>query len=388
MTGRELVLRLEATAAEWLQRGRGQWLKLRENETARRLLVGGVLAAVVVTLAISSLVRIREGEVGVFVNNLTGSVAVEVQAGYSVVLPWMFSFYRLDRRVQSLSMTELGGGGFDAGDAVKIKTADGSNVSLDIQVTYRLLPERAAEVLKSAGPGMAFGQLWVRSAIRAMSAREFGKLTTEQIYDATLRNERAQAALAALNEELAGRGVEVVGVVPQDFRFYKDYEEIIKKKKLADQEVEEQQAQARLAVEERNKKVGEATHAGQAKVKTAEGEAERLRTEVDGYVQRVKLEAEGALATAEKKAEGTLAIGMSEAQGMAEAARAVNGPGGVNLVAVEYAKVLGKIAFTGVPVMQEGRQGQLRLTSVGAAACAGQDCGGGGGGGSAAGGAK
>ena len=300
----------------------------------------------------------------------------------------MYSYYRLDRRVQSASMTEQGGGGFDSGDAVKIKTADGSNVSIDVQVTYRLIPERAAEVVKSSGTGIAFGQLWVRSAVRAMAAREFGKLTTEQIYDATLRNERAQAALVALNDELAGRGIEIVGVVPQDFRFYKDYEEIIKKKKLADQEVEEQQAQARLASEEQNKKVGEAKHAAEAKVKTAEGEAERVRTEADGYVQRVKLEAEAALATAEKRAEGTLAIGMSEAQGMAEAARAVNGPGGVNLVAVEYAKQLGKIAFTGVPVMQEGHQNQLRLTNIGGAACtAGQDCGGSGGG-AAAGGSK
>ena len=387
MIGREAASKLRAMLTTWLTTGLTQWTRVLVNPQARRVTVGVVVAALVVILGMASLVRVREGEVVVFVNNLTGSVTVELQAGYSIILPWMFSFYRIDRRVQSLSMTEQGGGGFDAGDAVKIKTADGSNVSLDIQVNYRLIPERAAEVLRTAGPAMGFGQLWVRSAVRAMSAREFGKLTTEQIYDATLRNERAQAALVSLNDELAERGIEIVGVVPQDFRFYKDYEEIIKKKKLADQEVEEQQAQARLAAEEQNKKVGEAKYTAEAKVKTAEGEAERLRTEADGYVQRVKLEAEAALATAEKKAEGTLAIGMSEAQGMAEAARAVNGPGGVNLVAVEYAKQLGKIAFTGVPVMQEGRQNQLRLTNVGGAACTGQDCGGSGGG-AAAGGAK
>ena len=336
-------------------------LGLRASPRARRAALWTATVGLAAALLWGSLVRVREGEVGVLVNNLTGSLHVEEQVGYRLVVPWAFSFYRLDRRVRAVSMTEQGGGGFDAGDAVKIKTADGSNVSIDLQANYRLLPGSAAGVLRDSGQGGAFGELWVRSAVRAMAAREFGKLTTEQVYDSTLRNERAQSALIALNEELAPRGLEVVALVPQDFRFYKEYEEIIKKKKLADQEVEEQQAQARLAVEEQNKQVGAARYAATAKIKTAEGEADKVRAEADGYVQRVRLDAEASLLTATKKAEGALAIGLAEAQGMAEAARAVNGPGGVNLVALEYAKQLGKIGFTGVPVTQEERQAQLRL---------------------------
>jgi regulator of protease activity HflC (stomatin/prohibitin superfamily) len=342
----------------------------RQRRTWRAALwIAASILAVVV--AWSSLERVREGEVGVLVNNVSGSISVEEQVGYRLVIPWMFSFYRLDRRVRSISLSEQGGGGFDAGDAVKIKTSDGSNVALDIQATYRLLPGSAAEVLRDAGPGEAFGELWVRSAVRAIAAREFGKLTTEQVYDATLRNERAQSALTALNEELAPRGIEVVVLVPQDFRFYKEYEEIIKKKKLADQEVEEQQAQARLALEEQNKQVGAAKHASTAKIKTAEGEADKVRADADGYLQRVRLDAEAALVTATKKAEGTLAVGLAEAQGMTEAARALSGPGGVNLVAVEYAKQLGRINFTGVPVTQDGHMGQLRLQNAAGADTAG-----------------
>ena len=36
----------------------------------------------------------------------------------------------------------------------------------------RLMPERAADVLRTAGLGGAFGELWVRSSVRAMAARE------------------------------------------------------------------------------------------------------------------------------------------------------------------------------------------------------------------------
>ena len=47
-----------------------------------------------------------------------------------------------------------------------------------------------------------------------------------------------------------------------------------------------------------------------------------------------------------------------------DAARAVAGSGGVNLVALEYARQLEKIKFSGVPVLQDGRMGQYRIHSV------------------------
>ncbi len=308
--------------------------------------------------------RVREGEVAVFVNNLTGSIVVSERVGYHVFVPWMTSLYRLDRRVQSLHMAERPAGGSVGGNAIKLKTSDGSNVSLDTQVTYRLIPERAGAVLRHAGPGYAFGELWVRSAVRAMAAREFGKLTTEQIYDAPLRNERAKAMIEELNRELAEHGIEIVAVVPEELRFYKEYEEVIKNKKLADQEVEEQQAKARLATEEQKKKVAEAEFSAEAKKATARGDADRIKAEADGYAERIRLEAEGALATAENRAQGQEATGLAEAEGLRQAASAVAGHGGVNLVALEYAKQLAKISFTGVPVMQDGRMGQYRIHSV------------------------
>jgi len=261
-------------------------------------------------------------------------------------------------------MAESPADGSPGGNAIKFKTSDGSNVSLDTQVTYRLIPEQADAVLRNAGPGYASGELWVRSAVRAMAVRELGKLTTEQIYDATLRNERAKAMIEELNSELAEHGIEVVAVMPQELRFYKEYEEIIRNKKLADQEVEEQQAKARLANEEQKKKIAEAEFAANVKKATAHGDADRIKAKADGYAERTRLEAEGALATAEGKAQGLEATGLAEAEGLRQAASAVSGGGGVNLVALEYAKQLAKISFTGVPVLQDGRMGQYRIHSV------------------------
>jgi len=331
---------------------------------SRRLKAGiaGALAFALVAFAASkSLARIRGGEVGVVVNNLTGGIRVEDRAGYRLLVPWIESFFRLDRRVQTLLMSEGGGGGFRGADAVKVKTIDGSNVSLDLQATYRLLPERAADVLRNAGRGAAFGELWIRSSVRAMAWREFGKLTTEQMYDAALRDERARSTVRELNRQLADQGVEIIAVVPHEFRFYREYEEIIKAKKLADQGVEEQRSQAKLASEEQHKQIAAAEFAAQHKIAEAEGEARRTRAEADGYVQRVQLEAEAAVFEAEKRAAGIEAVGLAEAQGLGESAAALEGVGGVHLVALEYARKLGEIRFTGVPVMQEANMSQFRI---------------------------
>ena len=323
--------------------------------------IGIILIAV---LAFSSLHRVREGEIGVVVNNLTGSLGIEERAGYRLLIPGVYSFHLLDRRVQSMTMAEHAGQGFGGGDAVKIKTSDGSNVALDIQVTYRIIPQKADVVLSTAGPGTSFGELWIRSAVRSGVAEQFGRLTTEQVYNASMRTERAKALVESLNLRMNEHGIEIVTVVPQDFRFYKEYEEIIKQKKLADQEVEEQQAKARLAKEEQQKKVTVANLAARAKLATVEGEADRIRAEADGYVRKVHLQAEANLIRAEKKAAGLLAVGLAEATGLKEAARAVSGIGGVNLVSLEYASQLGKIKFKGVPVVQDGRMGQYRIHSA------------------------
>ena len=364
------IARLARTIGGWL-RGMGTDVRRRAAERrVRRAVVGLAVVAALVVLATMSVVRVREGEVGVLVNNLTGSLTVEERVGYRITMPWVHRLYRLDRRVQSLVMSDTGGVGFRGGDAVKIKSSDGSNVSLDIEVSYRIRPGAAPDILRDAGPGLAVGALWARAAVRAAIAAEFGKLNTEQLYDASLRNERAQAVVAGLNETLAGRGIEVVAVVPQDLRFYKEYEEIIKQKKLADQEVEEKQAQARLATEEQNKRVAAAGFAARASKARAQGKAERLQAEADGYVRRVRTEAEGALYKTEKEAEGLRATGLADAEGLRRAAAALSGAGGVNLVAHEYAQQLGRIGFTGVPVVQDGHVTQFRHHNAAAGAAA------------------
>ncbi len=333
----------------------------RLSHRLRRVLWGLLLLLALSGLVWKAVVKVPGGYVGVVVNNLSGETWVEERVGYRVLIPWVFSFHLLDRQVQTLVMSDIGGAGFEGGDAVKVKTLDGSNVSIDLQVTYRMLPEQAAEILRDAGRGHAFGALWVRSSVRAAALAEFGKLTTEQIYDAATQTERSQAIVLGLNETLTPRGIEIVSVAALDLRFYQEYEELIRKKKLADQEVEEQQAQLRLAVEAQRKEVADASFARDRAIAEAHGAAQATLRGASGEAVRTRVDAESQLITDQRNAEGTLVKGLAEAEGLRQSAEALGGRGGVNLVALEYAKQLAKINFAGVPVLDANRIEQYRL---------------------------
>jgi regulator of protease activity HflC (stomatin/prohibitin superfamily) len=202
--------------------------------------------------------------------------------------------------------------------------------------------------------------------VRAVVARSFGELTAESIYNAGERNAKATDMLKTLNRELAPQHIEVLAITPRDVRFFSAYEEIIKKKKIKDQETQQYLSEARLAEQRQRTEVAQAEFEAKQTVQRAEGEADKVRAEADGYAKRVAIEADGELAKALKEAEGQLAIGLAEAEGIKEQAAALGGAGGVNLVALAYAKKLATFSISGIPVLQDPTQGNVRVQQIGA----------------------
>src|SRR5205085_264251 len=101
--------------------------------------------------------------------------------------------YVLDKTIQRLDLNwkQTGSG---AGRDLKLKTADGSNVSLDVVINFKLIPEKAAEVLRHSGQAMRFSDIWLEPFVRQVCLSAFGQLSTEEMYDAAKRDEKAQLA--------------------------------------------------------------------------------------------------------------------------------------------------------------------------------------------------
>src|SRR5262249_59498995 len=79
---------------------------------ARRTIAIVVALLLVAWFVEEGIVRVKEGDVGVVVDNLSGKSEVADAVGYRFVFPIIQSFYRLDRKVQSLVLAEVGGAGF------------------------------------------------------------------------------------------------------------------------------------------------------------------------------------------------------------------------------------------------------------------------------------
>lgn len=350
-------------------------------EALRKILGGGLIwiALAFLVIIIFLFVTVRIGritgeEVGILLSRLTGKITVIEQSGVRIYNGLVSDFFVLDKTLHTLEMT-----GGPSGDSLKVKTIDGSDVYVDLKVQYRLEPGMSDTVITTSGLADAFKEKWPRDYCRAICRNHLGELTTEEFYDAAQRDSKILAAKKEINLVLNEFGVNIDGIViPQRPQFYREYEEMIKKKKLADQEVLEEQSKA-LAAEQRKimlcvtanneKKVALEEFSGkmQQLVIRARAEAEKLMKGAEAYYDRVTIGAGATLYRKQKEGDGILARKKSEAEGIEALKKALEGEGGRNMVKLEYAKKLKNITISGKPFTIEGRTKRFEHTSEGAA---------------------
>jgi len=346
-------------------------------ETFRKLFGKGLIwmAVAFLVLLISLFATVRIGrvtgeQVGILLDRISGKISVIEQSGVRIYNGLLSDFYMLDKTLQTLSM----GGGSEE-DALKVKTIDGSDVHVDLKIQYRLDPGMADVVITTSGPGDAFKEKWARDYCRSTCRNHLGALTTEQFYDAAQRETKILSAKKEINESLNRFGISIDSIViPQRPQFYKEYEEMIKNKKLADQEVLEEQSKA-LAAEQRQKTlIVTATNEKNVAIEgfsgtmeqlliQAEAEVEKVMKAADAYFDTITIGAEAAFYQNQKEAEGILARKQSEAEGIEALKKALEGEGGRNMVKLEYAKKLREITITGKPFTIEGRTERFEHTS-------------------------
>jgi len=323
------------------------------------------LAFLLIMVLLLSTIRIGtvSGEqVGILLDRMSGEIHVISQSGVKIYNGLLSDFYVLDRTLQSLEMTEVKGRGDRQGkDDLKVKTMDGSGVYVDLKVQYRLDPEMAKEVITTSGPRDNYKKKWARDYTRAICRNYLGELTTEAFYDSSKRDAKLVLAKTEINERLHPFGIRIDRVViPRRPHFYKEYEDMIKKKKLADQAVLEEQSKAlaakqkqqTLIVQETNRKnvaVEEFKGEMRRKVITTQAEAERAKKAAEAYYEQTTIAAGAHLYEKKKSAEATLARKSAEAEGIMALNKALEGEGGNHMVMMEYAKRIAAMKITGKP---------------------------------------
>jgi regulator of protease activity HflC (stomatin/prohibitin superfamily) len=256
-----------------------------------------------------------------------------------------------DSTVQTLEMTRDPRQGSDRSiDDIKVQSADGYAISLDVTVKYRIIKEHAFLLYKELGAGSKY-KVFVRSEAQSACMGAFGQMKTEDFYNPIERRTTAAAVHEDLNEALNSKGLEVIEVLIRSVQFDPEYEKKIRRKKLADQEVElnismgkaEEMSGKTQVIEAETKKLVNLV------IKEKEAELIRMQAETDLKIATIKAEfdryvkekeADADLIAAQKDAEGTLKVLTAEAAGERMRNEALQGSGGDILVALEAAKNL------------------------------------------------
>lgn len=298
-------------------------------------------------------IKIKPGEVGVLTANLTGGLIEEdYGAGFHLALPGLHTWDIFDSTVQTLHMrrrrqTEASG---QVEGPLVVRSDDGANVTMDLTLKYRIKKDEVWQLRKAQGKGDAY-KVKVRNESVDVLRQALGTLRTEDFYDPTKRQELTLAMESGLQARFDPLNVQLVAILIRDLEFETAFENRIKEKVLARQEVElnQKKTEAAAALGRTNKVIAETD----AKVRVIEQEKEKtlvqMRAGNDKKVRAIEADykkialqtrSDADLFATQKEAEGIALMREAEANAQSLRRQALSIPGAETLVALELAKNL------------------------------------------------
>lgn len=245
--------------------------------------------------------------------------------------PIINDWHTYDTKLRNMEMTIKQGQGAHYGpDDLLFKTIDGNDISLDVIIAYRIIPEKAPYILEFvAKDNLELEEKVVRPISRNITRDIFGELKTEDFYVATKRTEKADKAIALLNHQLKEYGVIVESVLSKDYRFNPAYQKAIEEKKVADQMAERFKSEVKATVEEYKQKLQQ-----------SQGEVNQMIAAADGEFEKNKIKADAYYEQQSRIAKAIEVEGLAESQGIEKTVEALNNSGGITMVKLKLAEAL------------------------------------------------
>ncbi len=281
--------------------------------------------------------------------------------GTHLVVPGYERMHLFPRDLQVLDINDeevewvKGGGRFPedyvVAPSIRIQTSEGYQVKVDITVTYRVVDPYI--VLTKVGAGRIYETKIVQRGADQILRQYLGRLDAEDFYNETKRISAAEAARKEMQREMAEWGVQVWGVLVRGYTYDERYQGAIEQRKIQDQNVFKNQAEAVSASREaeKNRVIAE----GQAHIAV---EQERGRAEVR------KINADADLYYRTKVAEGQLKVKLAEAEGTKLENAALEQAGASNIVGLEMAAALDGTQVIVIPTNGPGGMNPLDLESM------------------------
>ncbi len=243
--------------------------------------------------------------------------------------PFITDWNTFETKLQNLRMTKTPDENGIADD-VEFKTVDGNDISVDVTVAWRIDPTQAPLILQKVGESTSDVQeRLVRPAARAYVRDSLNRLKSEDFYVADRRFAAAEEAHKHLVESLAHEGVIVEQVILGVHRFAKAYEDVIRDKKLAEQNAEKLKSEGSAALEEAKRNL-----------ETARGKVAQQIAGARGELAQARLAADAQLVQSKNEGEAQLAEAKSRASGIEKENAALAGAGGKTMVKLRIAEAM------------------------------------------------
>lgn len=319
----------------------------------------------------------KNTEIAIVVNNITGRFSTLDNGGMVLHLPFgLSSVYKIDKSQRVLYLTKDSkhrDKEHPKGDQINIKTNDGSNVEMDVEVVYHITPENAREAYRELGDEENIEDI-LRALTRSVVRSEFGNLSTLEMSEPHARTLKLDTTQKKLAAELDPIGIKVVSINTKNFHFDAEYDKIIRERKESDQILENQKDYQDTATEKGKRMIAEITRDKQTalaqlagdlakKLLVAEGEATRTKTKAEQQAYQLEREGEVALRTAERESEALLAEGQRKAEGIEKLMDAYE-KGGEGLVREALAKLYQGVKVRAKPYSVSDRIEQFRVAPV------------------------
>ncbi|WP_375434567.1 prohibitin family protein [uncultured Hymenobacter sp.] len=199
------------------------------------LLVGTLLA--VLGLVSSTIVQIEPGEVGV--QTLFGSIQPRIlNSGLNAVNP-LVNVTEFDTRTQNYTMSAQHDEGQQAGDdAIRVLSADGLEVVIDLTVLYRVQPDKAPYILKTIGEGY---QAAVVRPITRTRIRDNAVYYDAVALYSTRRDEFQTRIFASIEKDFKQRGLQLEQLLIRNIQLPASVKRSIESKISAEQDAQKMQ---------------------------------------------------------------------------------------------------------------------------------------------------
>ncbi len=213
-----------------------QILKFPQPGFNRKIKVGGIIL-LLIGIINASLVIINPGEIGV--KSLFGNVSPDVlNSGMRVVNPLM-KIHKFDVRTQNYTMSSIHDEGAKVGDdAIRVLTADGLEVVIDLSVLYRPISTDCPKILSSIG--LDYENILIRPLSRTRIRDNAVYYDAISLYS-TKRDEFQNKIFKTIEKDLLNSGFFLEQLLVRNIALPESVKKTIESKINAEQEAQKMQ---------------------------------------------------------------------------------------------------------------------------------------------------